>query len=144
MTEPELVLLLQVARMRPLADYGRESIPVEDDEAEAKVEPSKPSKRSRWTYLPLTLDGMERAVELARERLKCSRALLAERERVGRERALSYKTLVLTGLQRNELASLTVGQLYLDETMPFVALDAADEKNRQGSTIPLRADLRTT
>ena len=52
-----------------------------------------------------------------------------------------YKTLVLTGLRKGELASLTVGQLELDGPMPFVILNAADEKNRQGSTIPLRHDL---
>jgi integrase len=52
-----------------------------------------------------------------------------------------YKALVLTGLRKGELASLTVGQLVLDATPPFLVLDAADEKNREGSTIPLRADL---
>ena len=52
-----------------------------------------------------------------------------------------YKTLVLTGLRKGELASLTVGQLVLDADPPFLVLDAADEKNREGSTIPLRADL---
>jgi len=62
-------------------------------------------------------------------------------ERLGRERALIYKTLVLTGLRKGELASLTVGQLDLDAPTPFLVLEAADEKNRDGSTIPLRADL---
>ncbi len=62
-------------------------------------------------------------------------------ERLGRERALIYKTLVLTGLRRNELASITVGQLDLDTDPPYLILEAADEKNRQGSTLPLRADL---
>jgi integrase len=62
-------------------------------------------------------------------------------ERLGRERALVYKTLVLTGLRRGELASLTVGQLDLDADPPCLVLDAADEKNREGSTLPLRADL---
>ena len=90
--------------------------------------------------LPLTLDGMQQAVELARERLKDNPEFVEKLERLGRERALIYKTLVLTGLRKNELASLTVGQLDLDGLMPFVVLDAADEKNRQGSTIPLRAD----
>ena len=62
-------------------------------------------------------------------------------EWLGWERALIYKTLVLTGLRQGELASLTVGQVVLDADPPYVVLDAADEKNRQGSTIPLRADL---
>ena len=62
-------------------------------------------------------------------------------ERLGQERALIYKTLVLTGLRRGELASLTVGQVVLDSDPPYLVLEAADEKNREGSTIPLRADL---
>ena len=73
--------------------------------------------------------------------MKDSPAFLDEWEQLGRERTLNYKTLVLTGLRKNELASLTVGQLCLDEEMLFALLNAADEKNRQGSTIPLRTDL---
>ena len=62
-------------------------------------------------------------------------------EAVGRERALIYKTLVLTGLRKNELATLTVAQLRLDGPIPYVDLDAADEKNREGNDIIIRADL---
>ena len=62
-------------------------------------------------------------------------------EWLGRERELIYKTLVLTGLRKGELASLTVGQLVLDAEPAFLVLDAADEKNREGNSIPLRADL---
>jgi integrase len=62
-------------------------------------------------------------------------------EQLGRERALIYKTLVLTGLRKGELSSLTVAQLHLDEPVPFASLDAADEKNREGNDIPLRDDL---
>jgi len=62
-------------------------------------------------------------------------------ERLGQERELIYKTLVLTGLRKGELASLTVRQLVLDADPPFLVLDAADEKNREGNSIPLRADL---
>lgn len=60
---------------------------------------------------------------------------------LGRERALIYKTLVLTGLRRGELASLTVGQVELEARVPHLALRAADEKARRGAEIPLRADL---
>jgi len=62
-------------------------------------------------------------------------------DRLGRERALIYKTLVLTGLRRGELASITIGQLALDGPTPHVELEAADEKNREGSFVPIRADL---
>jgi integrase len=65
----------------------------------------------------------------------------ARLELLGRERALIYKTLVLTGLRKGELASLIVGQLHLAEAVPFVSLDAADEKNREGNDVPLRDDL---
>ena len=138
MTEAELVKLLQVARMRPLAEYGRETLAVDASNAEAA---DKRRKRSNWTYKPLTLDAMPAAVERARERLADNPELVEKLDRLGRERALIYKTLVLTGLRRNELASLSVGQLELDGPMPFVVLNAADEKNRQGSTIAIRADL---
>src|SRR5262249_15491359 len=60
---------------------------------------------------------------------------------LGRERALIYKTLVLTGLRKGELASLTVAQLHLDGPVPCATLDAADEKNQEGNDIPFRDDL---
>ena len=138
MTEAELVKLLEVARLRPLAEFGRETLAVDGSEAEAT---GKRRKRSNWTYKPLTLDSLHAATERARERLADNLDFVAELERLGRERALIYKTLVLTGLRKGELASLTAGQLELDGEMPFAVLNAADEKNRQGSTIPLRHDL---
>lgn len=61
--------------------------------------------------------------------------------RLGRERALIYKTLVLTGLRKGELASITVGQVDLGGAVPHLLLHARDEKNRNGSEIPLRTDL---
>ena len=45
------------------------------------------------------------------------------------------------GARLGELASLTVGQLYLDGSHPFADLNPADEKNREGNQIPIRADL---
>ena len=62
-------------------------------------------------------------------------------EALGRERALIYKTLVLTGLRKDELATLTVAQLRLDGPIPHVELDAEDEKNREGNGVVIRADL---
>src|SRR5262245_38743570 len=64
-------------------------------------------------------------------------------EALGRERALIYKTLVLTGLRQNELATLTIGQLRLDRQVAFAELDAADEKSREGNAVPIRDDLAT-
>jgi len=133
MTEAELVRLLDVARRRPLAEYGRPKL--RRDAGQRK------GKRDTWTIAPLDYETLDAATERARERLKDKPALVARLDRLGRERALTYKALVLTGLRKGELASLTVGQLVLDGPHPHAVLHAADEKNRQGSQIALRSDL---
>jgi integrase len=60
---------------------------------------------------------------------------------LGRERVLIYRTLIGTGLRLNELRTLTVARLDLTPGAECVALENANEKNRTGSTLPLRADL---
>ena len=45
------------------------------------------------------------------------------------------------GLDKGELASLTVGQIDFGGPVAYAILNAADEKNRQVSSIPLRVDL---
>ena len=77
----------------------------------------------------------------AREVLTERPDLIAELEHRGRERALTYKMLVLTGLRLNELRSLTVGQLELEGRVAFAVLAPADEKAGRGAEIPLRPDL---
>lgn len=62
-------------------------------------------------------------------------------ERVGRQRALAYKFMMLTGLRRNEMASLTVGSLCMDEARPYVTLEGTHAKSGQAATLPLRGDL---
>jgi integrase len=76
-----------------------------------------------------------------KRRANLTDATRARLDRTGRERALIYKTLVLTGLRKGELASVTVGQIDFDGPVPYLILEAKDEKNRQGSEIPVRADL---
>ena len=129
LTEPEIDRLLFVTRWRPLAEFGRQTVP------------GKSRKRSNWKAEPLTYDGLEAAVRLSRERLAKNPDFIRKLEERGRERALIYRTLILTGLRRGELASLTMGSLELDDATPYATLKAGDEKNRQGSGIPLRADL---
>ena len=63
---------------------------------------------------------------------------IAQLERLGQVRELIYKLAVTTGQRKNEIASLTIGQLDLDGDCQQVTLNAADEKNRQGNSIPLR------
>jgi len=133
LTEDELRCLLDAARRRPLAEYGRLTV----------RKPKKQVKRKRdtWKMLPLAAADLDTATDRARARLAKTPELVAAMETLGLERALIYKTLVLTGLRKGELASITVGQLELDAKPPYLVLEAADEKNREGSTIPLRADL---
>jgi integrase len=136
LTEAELLRLLKVARLRPFAEYGREV---------AKKAAAKRSRSSRatWSREPLTFDDLDAAVERARAALIDNPDLIAELEAVGRERELMYKTLVLTGLRKGELASLTVGQLDFSGPVAYAVLNPQDEKNRKGSNIPFRADLAT-
>jgi len=133
LTEDELRRLLDVAYRRPLAEYGR--LIVRKPKEQAK------RKRDTWKMLPLAVDELDAATDRARAQLAKNPELIAEMESLGRERALIYKKLVLTGLRKGELASITVGQVDLDAPTPSLILEAADEKNREGSTIPLQADL---
>ena len=157
LTAAELMRLLKVARLRPLAEFGREisskkldahTTPCAVQQADGgentptKADPKRPPRsRATWKREPLTIENLDAAVERAREVLKDNPDLIARLERIGHERALTYKTLVLTGLRKGELASLTVGQVEFDGPVAYAILNAADEKNRQGSSIPLRADL---
>ncbi|MCH8913498.1 MAG: site-specific integrase [Planctomycetes bacterium] len=118
--------------MRPVAEFGR---------AKVKLPPDECKGRRTWRRAPLTLDTLDAAAERGRKSLAKRPDKIVEFERLGRERGLIYKTLLLTGLRQGELASLTVGQLELDGPTAYAVLDAADEKNREGSDIPLRADL---
>ncbi len=138
LTDDELRRLLHVARLRPLAEYGRET--VKRDKAA-----DRPDQRNRrtWAKTPLTFDTITAAASRARNVLAERPNLIAELEQTGRERALIYKTLVLTGLRKGELTSLTVGKLELDGPVAYAILDAADEKAGRGADVPLRADLAT-
>jgi integrase len=138
LTEAELVRLIHVARLRPLAEYGRTIVATPPNRQRAK------KSRSTWKRAPLAYQDLEAAVERARVSLTGNPALLAALEHQGQERSLVYRTLALTGLRRNELATLTVGQLELGGRAAVAILDAANEKNRRGSTIPIRADLAET
>jgi len=130
LTVAELERLLYAARWRPLAEFGRETIPNQT-----------PQGRATWKLAPLTFGTLQPAVDRAREKLADKTNKVLELETLGRERALVYKMLVLTGLRRNELASLTFGSLVLDGPMPYATLEAGNAKNRQQSEIPLRADI---
>ena len=59
----------------------------------------------------------------------------------GKERALIYKVSALTGLRKNEIASLKRESFELDDTPPTVTLEAAFSKHRREDTLPLTDEL---
>ena len=136
LTEGELHTLLRVTALRPLAEYGRETVSVD-----AGDKPADKRSRRTWKKKLLTLSTLDAAVGRAREVLKDQPQLIADLEHDGRERALIYKMLLLTGLRSGELASLTVGQLDFNGPVVYAAVKAVDEKAGRGADIPLRGDL---
>jgi integrase len=65
----------------------------------------------------------------------------ARLERLGWERSLMYKVLVLTGLRRGELAALRVEHLTLEGPQPRIALPGSATKNGQEARLPISSDL---
>ena len=134
LTEDELQRLLTIAELRPLAEYGR---PVEP-----KPDAFRRGKRNTWRRGELTPDNLDECVARARANLKSKNATLLDRlVRAGRERALIYRTLILTGLRRGELAALTWGDLSLDTSSAWLTVRASIAKNRKEDSVPIRADL---
>ena len=133
LTEDEVARLLAATRIRPVAELGRQGVP---------LPPDKRKGRHSWTYELLTAENFDACYARGMKRIQAKPATLRRLERLGRERALFYLFAVMTGLRRKELASLTVGHLHLDAVPgPFVELLARDAKNAKGACMPLRADL---
>ncbi|MCA9056146.1 MAG: hypothetical protein KDA75_20080 [Planctomycetaceae bacterium] len=96
MTEDELRRLLLVACLRPVAEYGRETI----------LKPAGERKgRATWTKAELTHATIEAAAERGRHAVRNSLDYLDQLADAGRERALIYKTLVLTGHPADDSSS---------------------------------------
>ena len=64
-----------------------------------------------------------------------------EVERLGLERKLIYATLLYTGLRKNELASITFGQVDLNGKIPHIHLKADSAKSRKAAKLPLHPEL---
>jgi integrase len=132
LTADELRRLLTVARLRPIAEFGRPTVRI--------VDATRPAKsRATWKRAELTFDTVVAAAARGRGRLRPD--VVERLEHDGRERALLYAVLVTTGLRKGELAALTVGDVLLDEPQPAVVLPGADAKNGRRATLPLRADV---
>jgi integrase len=136
LTEDELTRLLYVARWRPIAEYGRTVVSKTGEDR-----PADPHSRKTWSLKPLGYEDIQDAVDLARRKLEGNPGFLDELDRRGRERSLTYKLALLTGLRRGEIAALTLGHLDLDSRTPVLRMRPRDTKNRDAVDIPLRADL---
>lgn len=122
-----------MARLNEQAERRRQARALTENELTRLLEAARarPLKHAMTVYR-----GKDKGKLLA----KVSDDRRAELERLGHERALIYKTLVLTGLRANELRTLIIGDLSFGD-VPFIRLQHANEKNRRGSTIALRSDL---
>ncbi len=125
--------LAHVATADDRADCRRKRRAFTDDELTRLLD----AARRRPLTEALTV---QRGKRLGQQGARIGAATRERLERLGRERALIYRTLVHTGLRKGELASVTVSQVELDGPVPYLVLHAKDEKNRKGSEIPLRAD----
>ena len=125
----------------------------------ASLEPA--SGAIRRQRRALTYDELARLLQTAKERpvnealiirrgkrkgllvAKVRAEVRAELERLGWERALMYKTLVLTALRRGELEALEVRHLSLNGKRPRLILPGSLTKNGEEASLPLMADLAT-
>ncbi len=133
LTEDELSRLLLVARLRPVAEYGRKT--------RRKTKDENPTGRRTWIKEPLNVANIRESHQRGLNALDGSPDRRSELERLGKERVMLYKTLCLTGLRKGELASITVGHVSLDSDPPFIQVDVEAEKSGDIATIPLRPDL---
>ena len=120
-----------------------------------KVQETEPTRRRR----PLTEDEIARLLIAAQKRplqdaltirrgknkgKPLARVSPEERQRlesIGWTRAVTYKFMMLTGLRRGEVASLTVTDVCLDESNPYVHIEGRHAKSGRAATLPLRPDL---
>jgi hypothetical protein len=132
LTEEELNKLFAAALLRPLAEYGRKSSPLPPEEKKG---------RKTWQKEPFVFEKLQELAEKGKEVLKDKPKLIQNLQWLGYERSLVYKVLALTDLRKGELASITVGQTWLEGKQPYLELKAKDEKAGRGAQIPLRKDL---
>ena len=134
LTAEELGRLLAVARLRPIAEYGRETVRV--------VDASRPAKsRATWHKAGLTFANIGSAADRGRGRLRPD--ALERLAQAGRERALLYAVLCTTGLRKGELAAITVADVLLDQVQPVIELPGSEAKNGKRASLPLRRDVAT-
>lgn len=131
MTEEEVGRLLLAARLRPVANFGRET----------HRNPRDGHPGRTWGYVPLAYDTLQDVYARGEAKLSSRPRALARLKLTGMGRSVMYLVMLTTGLRKSEVASLTVGQLELDAEHPFVELLPKHEKAGRGAKLPLREDV---
>ncbi len=102
-----------------------------------KPNPKANRRRERRMLLPVEWRRLEIATVTGPERFGMD----------SHERLLLYRTAIQTGLQSNEIRSLTRGRLYFDASPPYITCKAGSTKNRKDARQyiqpELAADLRS-
>lgn len=132
LTAVELGRLIQIARLRLLAEHGRSTV-----RSPGRSQTSK--SRATWQKSPLAIVTIAGADGRGRSVVQPERA--GHLDLQGWERALTYELLLTTGMRKGELASLTVADVDLCADAPSVTLRGVHAKNGKRSTIPLRPDV---
>lgn len=60
---------------------------------------------------------------------------------LGEMRSMAYRIMLWTGLRYGELRSIVIGDVYLNETNPYIELKPENEKARRGAKVPLHTEL---
>jgi integrase len=84
---------------------------------------------------------LERASRIAGAKVQLSAKTIDLLRWRGRTHAMLWCTLAYTGLRLGEARSITLAQVHLEGSLPYIELRAHDEKARRGAQIPLQADL---
>jgi|GEM_PF-3347763 len=130
-TREEFALLVSTARLRPIAELGRER---------QKVAPSQSNaKRSNWQYVPLTPATIMTAYERAIARIKPE--LIEKKKRLGIERAAAYQFMVMTGLRCEETADTVWGNIDIDGNQHWLTTRADISKNSKTTRLPIGESL---
>ncbi len=128
----ELERLIYVARLRPLAEYGRKSVP---------VLAKKKHGHATWKKKVLTIANIDAAYQRGKQLLADRPDFIDELEQRGRRNCMFCMLAAYTGLRKSELTSITLADVHLDGPVAYLELRAKNAKARRGAKIPLKENL---
>jgi len=135
-------------RTRRLASNPMQDLPRADESSDRRRKRRALTQREFCMLLDVArrrpvLEAMtvRRGKDVGKPKANVRQSVKEDLRGLGWERALIYKTFVMTGLRKKELASITVGQAVLDGPKPHLILHGKDAKNGKAARIPLTAEL---